>query len=87
MHTCPACGFLSMHQEINAEKSTLACPQCGAEAKAFFLPIFFITGGAGCGKSTAAMGLKSRLPCIVFEPDLTPDEVLVRAEAWIRARL
>ena len=68
MHTCSACGFLSLLQKINPEKSTLICPECGFEDAAVFLPLFVITGGAGCGKSTVAQGLTGRLPCLVFEP-------------------
>ena len=69
MHVCSACGRLSRHQKVNPEKSTLICPDCGSEDPIAFLPLFVITGGGGCGKSTVARGLRGRLPCLVVEPD------------------
>ena len=69
MHTCSGCGRTSRHQKVNPEKHSLKCPDCGFEETVAFLPLFVITGGGGCGKSTIIKGLTGRVPSLVVEPD------------------
>jgi hypothetical protein len=65
--TCPACGRFSM----TGRQCSLACSECGLVRAANLLPLFLVTGAAGCGKSAAVTALRALLPeCFVVGADL-----------------
>lgn len=72
-NVCPACGMYHVDKEIIRSKSqTLAiCPNCSYEHPFLSLPLLFLSGPSGVGKST--IGLRLQRSCkelVVIETDL-----------------
>ena len=70
MHFCTSCGAGRILRDPIPERGTAICTQCGAENEIPWVPLFVITGGSGCGKSTVAQGLlRKRNPYVVVDAD------------------
>ena len=50
---CSACGNTEWDKEVTG--NVIKCPKCGNEWKFDKLPIFFLTGCSGVGKTTTAI--------------------------------
>ena len=70
MYFCSNCKTETRHAEVVAERGTAICEDCGTENKLPWLPLFVITGGGGCGKTTVAQGLlRKPNPYFVLQSD------------------
>lgn len=70
MSTCPHCNFGLGHPDMKPEQGTVICPDCGKAYDIPWFPLFVVTGGGGCGKTTVADTLGSRLDsCLIVEAD------------------
>jgi broad-specificity NMP kinase len=70
MYPCPKCDYRGGHLQGGAENGTTVCPKCDTRYDITWLPLFVITGGGGCGKTTVGETLVGRLDkCLVIEMD------------------
>ena len=70
MHYCTSCEAAMPHRDPVPERGIAACRQCGTENRIPDVPLFVITGGSGCGKSTVSQGLlRKRNPYLVVDAD------------------
>ena len=70
MHYCTRCEAAPPHRDPNPGQGTAICSQCGAENEIPSVPLFVVTGGSGCGKSTVSIGLlRKRNPYLVVDAD------------------
>jgi len=68
MNACPHCNF--EHPDMKYKRGLIECPECGGTYSIPWLPLFVITGGGGCGKTTVAQSLIGRLDsCVIIETD------------------
>ena len=58
IEVCLHCGNGTWNKYI--EEQTIACPTCGSKWDFLKLPLFFITGASGVGKTTAARILQRK---------------------------
>ena len=56
---CSACGNTEWDKEVTG--NMIKCPKCGNEWKFDKLPIFFLTGCSGVGKTTTAIELQKMI--------------------------
>ena len=68
---CSACGNTEWDKEVTG--NVIKCPKCGNEWKFDKLPIFFLTGCSGVGKTTTAIELQK----------ITDEYVIIDAD-WLR---
>ena len=68
---CSACGNTEWDKEVTG--NIIRCPKCGNERKFEKLPIFFITGCSGVGKTTTAIELQK----------MTDEYVIIDVD-WLR---
>ena len=69
MHPCPHCDYAL--GPLEPDRGTVVCPDCRKKYKIPWLPLFVITGGGGCGKTSVAEALVGRLDsCLIVEADL-----------------
>lgn len=57
MNYCKTCNTGTPHRVAVPERSAAVCNEGGTENEITYVPLFVITGGGGCGKSTAAIEL------------------------------
>ena len=70
MYFCTTCETEAMHRDPIPERGTAICKVCGTENKLPWRPLFVITGGGGCGKTTVAQGLlRKPNPYFVLQAD------------------
>jgi hypothetical protein len=70
MSPCPHCDFGPGHPDMQHDRGTVICPNCGKAYSIPRFPFFVITGGGGCGKTTVAETLIGRLDaCLIVEMD------------------
>lgn len=74
-NVCPQCGKYSVEKIIDSTGQNTAnaiCPFCHYAYPFLRQPLFIITGASCSGKSTACLGLVSRLreECVVMESDI-----------------
>ena len=71
MHICTNCGVSSRHQKVIPDRCVLVCPDCGNEDAFKHLPIFFLLGGGGSGKTSVSFRLTGQSHrFFVFDTDL-----------------
>ena len=68
---CSACGNTEWDKEVTG--NIIRCPKCGNEWKFEKLPIFFLTGCSGVGKTTTAIELQK----------MTDEYVIIDVD-WLR---
>lgn len=68
---CSACGNTEWDKEVTG--NVIKCPKCGNEWKFDKLPIFFLTGCSGVGKTTTAIEFQK----------ITDEYVIIDAD-WLR---
>lgn len=69
IEVCLHCGNGTWDKSI--EKQTIICPICGSKWNFLKLPLFFITGASGVGKTTAARILQRKTQdFIVLDADM-----------------
>ena len=68
---CSACGNTEWDKEVTG--NIIRCPKCGNEWKLEKLPIFFLTGCSGVGKTTTAIELQK----------MTDEYVIIDVD-WLR---
>lgn len=68
---CSACGNTEWDKEVTG--NIIRCPKCGNEWKFEKLPIFFLTGCSGVGKTTTAIELQK-----------VTDEYVIIDVDWLR---
>ena len=68
---CSACGNTEWDKEVSG--NIIRCPKCGNEWKFEKLPIFFLTGCSGVGKTTTAIELQK----------MTDEYVIIDGD-WLR---
>ena len=68
---CSACGNTEWDKEVTG--NVIKCPKCGNEWKFDKLPIFFLTGCSGVGKTTTAIELQK----------MTDEYVIIDVD-WLR---
>lgn len=61
---CSACGNHEWDKEVSG--NIIRCPKCGHEWKFEKLPIYFLTGCSGIGKTTTALALQKMTDEFVF---------------------
>lgn len=72
-NTCPNCGIYHPDKTIKqeADQSFAVCPACGYEHPFLSLPILFLSGPSGVGKSTIGLRLlRETKGLIVIETDI-----------------
>ena len=67
MNYCKTCNTGTPHRVAVPERLAAVCNEGGTENEITYVPLFVITGGGGCGKSTAAIELlrKSNPYCVI----------------------
>ncbi len=89
---CPACGAYTPDKKVvhTKPKSRAICPDCGHAHSFLGLPILFLTGPSGVGKSTIGLMLQQSCPdVVVMESDLfwiapLQNETTTRTELMLR---
>lgn len=67
---CPNCGNYQWDKEI-LENHQLRCPKCGMQWDFISLPLFFLTGCSGVGKTTTALEImRKKVDFVVLDVDL-----------------
>lgn len=61
---CSVCGNQEWDKEV--EENVIKCPKCGNEWKFEKLPIYFLTGCSGIGKTTTAHELQPKFPVELY---------------------
>ena len=61
---CSACGNHEWDKEVKG--NIIKCPKCGNERTFEKLPIYFLTGCSGIGKTTTAVELQKILTILLF---------------------
>ena len=70
MHFCTRCEAGPPHRDPIPEQGTAVCTRCGTRNRIPRVPLFVITGGSGCGKTTVSLGLmRKRNPYLVVDAD------------------
>lgn len=94
MHICTNCGRSSRHQKVIPDRCVLVCPECGQEDVFRYLPIFFLLGGGGSGKTSVSFGLTGRSQrFFVFDTDLvgfmshTSNTAKTHFQVWMSRQL
>ena len=79
-NVCPGCGEYSVDKEIEpdagaADAAWAVCRTCGHRHRFVRVPLFFLTGASGAGKTTVALELvRSQLETVVLDSDLLWNE-------------
>ena len=90
IEVCLHCGNGAWDKEI--EEQTIVCPICGSRWDYLKLPLFFITGASGVGKTTAARILQRKTQDFIvldtdkfynFMPHHTEEAALKQAEQML----
>lgn len=80
-NVCPGCGDYSADKEVKADAETptvayAVCRSCGHRHRFLRLPLLFLTGASGSGKTTVALKLvREQSRVIVLDSDLLWDDV------------
>lgn len=76
-NVCPGCGEYSDDKGIepaadaSSAQAFAVCHRCGHRHPFLRLPLLVVTGASGCGKTTAAIELASRMDeCVCMESDI-----------------
>ncbi len=70
MYFCTNCQTETRHRDPIPKQGTAICDVCETENNLPWLPLFVITGGGGCGKTSVAQGLlRKPNPYFVLEAD------------------
>jgi 2-phosphoglycerate kinase len=90
MNVCPNCGAHEVEKTIDPSGPFALCSACHYAQPFLQLPLFFLTGASGTGKSTLCFELVSRLrrECVVLETDIiwgvTPIPTDSYQNMWLR---
>lgn len=70
-NVCPSCGLYSEEKAVDPAGPCAVCPACGHRHRFRWLPLFWITGSSGTGKSTLCLELAaSATDCVFLEADI-----------------
>ena len=67
LEICSKCGNHEWDKEVDG--NTIKCPKCGYKWKFEKLPIYFLTGCSGVGKTTTAIELQKLTDKYIKEVD------------------
>ena len=80
-NVCPGCGEYSTDKDVKADDGIptaayAVCRACGRRHRFLRLPLFFLTGASGSGKTTVVVRLvREQSEAIVLDLDLLWDDV------------
>jgi hypothetical protein len=92
-NVCPHCGAWDENKPVDLSGPVLICPNCGYRQPFRRLPLFFVTGASGAGKTAACLTLAPRMTdCVCMETDILWRAIPTSAEdnyrsyrrAWLR---
>ncbi len=68
---CPACGEWCEEEPIDPQQAAVICTFCQHAEPFLKLPLFFIVGASGAGKTTLSQHLPATLPqCVTLDTDI-----------------
>ncbi len=81
MNVCAQCGIYRVDKIIDPQGPYAICPECGHPHRFLQLPILFVCGASGTGKTTVYLQLVSKIPDVVLlEADILWRPVFNRPE-------